>query len=91
MYLLDTNILLELLLKRHKYKEVEAFLRRTPQESPKISDFSLYSMGIVLFGRKMHGLFSKVVNYLLKQRIWTGFRVFPGNSIWITMMLTNMR
>ena len=65
MYLLDTNILLELLLKRHKYKEVEAFLRLTPQESLKISDFSLYSMGIVLFGRKMHGLFSKVVNDLL--------------------------
>ena len=63
MYLLDTNILLELLLKRHKYKE--AFLRLTPQESLKISDFSLYSMGIVLFGRKMHGLFSKVVNDLL--------------------------
>jgi predicted nucleic acid-binding protein len=65
MYLLDTNIILELLLKRHKYKKVEAFLRQTPQESLKISDFSLYSMGIVLFGRKMHGLFLKVVNDLL--------------------------
>ena len=64
MYLLDTNILLELLLKRHK-KEVEAFLRQTPQESLKISDFSLYSLGIVLFGRRMHGLFSKVVKDLL--------------------------
>ena len=73
MYLLDTNILLELLLKRHKYKE--AFLRLTPQESLKISDFSLYSIGIVLFGRKMHGLFSKVVNDLL---INGGIGILPG-------------
>ncbi len=65
MYLLDTNILLELLLKRQKYMEVEAFLRQTPRESLKISDFSLYSLGIVLFRRKMHGLFSKVVEDLL--------------------------
>ena len=65
MYLLDANILLELLFKRHKYKEVEIFLRQTPRESLKISDFSLYSIGIVLFRRKRHGLYSKVVNDLL--------------------------
>lgn len=65
MYLLDTNILLELLFKRQKYTEVEAFLRQTPRESLKISDFSLYSLGIALFKRKMHGLFSKVVEDLL--------------------------
>lgn len=65
MYLLDTNILLELLLRRQKYIEVEAFLRQTPRESLKISDFSLYSLGIVLFRRKMHSLFSKIVEDLL--------------------------
>jgi predicted nucleic acid-binding protein len=42
MYLLDTNILLELLLKRRRYAETEAFLRQTPWQSLKISDFSLY-------------------------------------------------
>ncbi len=65
MYLLDTNILLELLLKRRRYAETEAFLRQTPWQSLKISDFSLYSLGIVLFRRKMQDIFSRVVEDLL--------------------------
>ena len=65
MYLLDTNIFLELLLKRQRYAEVEAILRQTPRQSLKVSDFSLYSLGIALFRRKMQDIFSRVVEDLL--------------------------
>jgi hypothetical protein len=65
MYLLDTNILLELLLKRQRYEEVAKFMRQTPRESLNISDFALFSLGIALFRRKMHGIFSEVVEDLL--------------------------
>ncbi|MCX6673275.1 MAG: PIN domain-containing protein [Methanothrix sp.] len=65
MYLLDTNILLELLLKRQRFEDVEKFMRQTPRENLNISDFALFSLGIALFRRKMHGIFSKVVEDLL--------------------------
>lgn len=52
-------------MKRQRYKEVEAFLRQKPRQSLKISDFSLYSLGIALFRRNMHSLFSRVVDDLL--------------------------
>jgi predicted nucleic acid-binding protein len=43
MYLLDTNIVLELLLDQEKADEVERFLRNTSPESLHLSEFTLYS------------------------------------------------
>ena len=59
MYLLDTNILLELLLKRHKCKEVEAFLRQIPQESLKISDFLSIQWALFLLEERCTAYFLK--------------------------------
>lgn len=64
MYLLDTNILLEFLLNQKKADEVERLLREIPQESLSVSDFSLGSIGVILFRREMHSLFLKAVDDL---------------------------
>ena len=49
MYLLDTNIFLELFLDQDKADDVEKLLRTVPKERLYISEFSLYSVGIILF------------------------------------------
>ena len=65
MYLLDTNIILELLLNQKKADEVERFLLETPQEMLCISEFTLDSIGVVLVRRSMHGIFLKAIDDLL--------------------------
>jgi len=65
MYLLDTNIILELLLDRERAGEVERLLRDTSPETLHLSEFSLYSLGIVLMRRKLHDLFVRTVDDLL--------------------------
>ncbi|VVB63676.1 tRNA(fMet)-specific endonuclease VapC [uncultured archaeon] len=64
MYLLDTNIFLELLLNQAKADEVDRLLRETPPDTLCVSDFSLGSIGVILFRRKLHGLFLKAVDDL---------------------------
>ena len=60
-YLVDTNLFLELLLDQERAGEVEAFLARTPVERLAISDFSLHSLGIILFQKNRHAVFTQVV------------------------------
>jgi predicted nucleic acid-binding protein len=65
MYLLDTNILLELLLNQKRADEVERLLLETPQEMLCISEFSLDSIGVALVRRKMPDVFLKAVEDML--------------------------
>ena len=65
MYLLDSNIVLELLLDQDQADEVERFLRTVPRESLHISEFSLYSVGIVLFRRQKFEAFGRLLNDLV--------------------------
>ncbi len=65
MYLLDSNIFLELLLDQDKADEVERLLRSVPRERLHISEFSLYSVGIVLFRRKLFDVFVRFVEDLI--------------------------
>ena len=48
MYLVDTNVWLELLLGQARSEEVGRFLANTPSEQLFITDFALHSIGIVL-------------------------------------------
>ncbi|MHA1505758.1 MAG: type II toxin-antitoxin system VapC family toxin [Candidatus Asgardarchaeia archaeon] len=57
MYLVDTNIFLEIFLEQKKADEAEEFLRKIPSEHLHISDFSLYSIGIILFRQGKHETF----------------------------------
>ena len=48
MYLIDTNIWLELFLDQARAKEVSDFLDRLPSEHLFITDFAFHSIGVVL-------------------------------------------
>ncbi len=60
-YLLDTNIILELLLDQPKADKAEAFLRRTPTDQLFLSDFSVHSLGVILLRRRLEDVFVQVV------------------------------
>jgi len=59
-YLVDTNIFLEILLKQSKEKECTDFLHKNIDKIY-ISDFSLHSIGIILFHKNRHNLFKKFI------------------------------
>ena len=65
MYLIDTNILLEILLSQEHAKEAKHFLDHTPRESLYLSDFSLHSIGLMLLRRQMGDVFINFVQDLL--------------------------
>ncbi|WP_456368819.1 PIN domain-containing protein [Thermococcus sp.] len=48
MFLVDTNVFLEVLLEQENSKTAEEFLLKTPPELVHISDFTLYSIGIIM-------------------------------------------
>ena len=64
MYLLDTNIILELLLDQDRADQVAAFLSQAVPDSLHISEFSLYSIGIILLRLKRYDLFIRSVQDL---------------------------
>ncbi len=57
MYLLDTNIILELLLDQKKADEVEKLLRTSVPGTLYFSEFSFYSLGVILFRLKKYEIF----------------------------------
>jgi predicted nucleic acid-binding protein len=65
VYLLDTSIILELLLDQEKADDVEQLLRETQLGRLHLTEFTLYSIGIVLIRRKRQDAFLQVVDELL--------------------------
>jgi len=65
MYLLDTNIILELLLNQDQADQVTAFLEKANPNSLHISEFSLYSLGVILLRLKKYDLFNSAVEDLI--------------------------
>ena len=65
MYLVDTNLFAEVLLRQAKAEEVKRFLESTTPEDLYLTEFSLYSLGIILLRRKMYDTFLRVVDDLL--------------------------
>ena len=61
MYLVDTNIFLEIFLEQEKANEAERFLKEVPTEHLHVSDFTLYSIGIILFKQRKYDTFSEFV------------------------------
>lgn len=49
VYLVDTNVFLEALLKQERWKEVESFLETADFEKLFITDLALHSIGIIVF------------------------------------------
>ncbi|HHT9145071.1 MAG TPA: type II toxin-antitoxin system VapC family toxin [Candidatus Wunengus sp. YC61] len=64
---LDTDVFLEILLEQEKALEAKAVLSRAEDHEFFISDFSLHSIGLLLFYRKQHNIFQ----HFLKDMILT--------------------
>ncbi len=64
MYLIDTNIFLEGFLEQEKSVSAKSFLEKITTDQVYISDFSLFSIGIILFKLKRKSLFLKLLNDL---------------------------
>jgi len=64
MYLLDTNILVELILEQQRAAEVEEFLRFVPPEQIFFTEFSLYSMSMLLVRRKRYDTLTRILDDL---------------------------
>ncbi|MDN3513880.1 MAG: PIN domain-containing protein [Candidatus Brocadia sp.] len=56
-YFIDTNIFLEIILDQGKSREARAFLSKIENHEFFMSDFSLHSIGILLFQQKQHAIF----------------------------------
>ncbi len=64
MYLLDTNIFLEILFDQEKSKECKKFLKENINEIS-ISDFTLHSIGVILFRYKKQDYFQTFTEDIL--------------------------
>jgi predicted nucleic acid-binding protein len=60
-YLLDTNIILELLLNQERADAVQSFLDSVPTDRLFISDFSFHSLGVILFRHRRAEIFMRAV------------------------------
>jgi hypothetical protein len=72
MYLLDTNIFLEILLQREKSKASKHLFIANSSTDLFISDFSLHSLGVFLFQRNRHETYVRFVKDII---IKTGITV----------------
>jgi hypothetical protein len=68
VYLLDTNIILELLLDQERAADVESLIRNTEAETLHLTEFALYSLGVVPIRRKRHEVFLQLLQDLLVRR-----------------------
>jgi uncharacterized protein len=69
VYLLDTNIILELLLDQERADQVASFLNLAAPDSLHISEFSLYSLGVILLRLKRFDLFLRSVQDLFLSEV----------------------
>lgn len=61
-YLVDTNVWLEMLLEQEKATEARAFLKQMDSTLLALTEFSLYSLGVILTRLKEDRLFAKFLS-----------------------------
>lgn len=72
MYLLDTNIFLEILLQRRNRKAAKDIFAANPSTDLFMTDFSLHSIGVFLFQKGKQDIYDHFVNDMI---IKTGISV----------------
>lgn len=77
MYLLDTNILLELFLEREKAPEVQVFISQTPPSQIHISEFTFYSLGMFLSKRDQQNIFLNFIEDMIQDTGVTILKLEP--------------
>lgn len=66
MYLVDTNVILEILLDQVKKEDCRNFLKSNVDQCC-ISDFSLHSIGVILFRYNKERLFKNLIADVMQQ------------------------
>jgi len=72
MFLLDTNIFLEYILRRSRVQEVKDFFQRADLSTLHMSDFSLHTLGVIYF--REHKI-SEFLTFVNEDIIASGTRV----------------
>ena len=78
--LVDTNVFLEIILEQEKAAEAKALLTKTEEHQFYISDYSVHSIGLLLFRRKQHDVFREFLNDVLRQA-GTSVVSLPADSL----------
>ncbi len=65
MYLLDTNIFLEILLQRENSKAAKHIFISNPPTDLFVTDFSLHSIGVFLFQRNKQDVYERFVKDII--------------------------
>ena len=63
--LVDTNIFLEIILDQDQAQSAKEFLSRAEEHDLYISDYSLHSIGLLLFRRKQFDVFQEFLNDMI--------------------------
>jgi predicted nucleic acid-binding protein len=80
MYLIDTNILLEIFLQGERSPEAKRFLRITPFSNIYVTDLTIYSIGLALFKADKQDAYIQFLNDL-----------FNNGEVWrVQLMIDNM-
>ena len=69
MFLVDTNVFLEVLLQQRRAEEAQRFLLNAPAGSIHITDFSVYSIGILLVRRNLGEVFELFLQDMAAMRL----------------------
>src|SRR5689334_3903370 len=63
--LLDTNIFLEIILSQEKAEDAKSLLLKSAEHEFFLTDYSLHSIGLLLFRRKQHDAFRAFIEDIL--------------------------
>jgi hypothetical protein len=63
--LIDTNIFLEIILDQEKASDAKTLLTKADEHTFFISDYSLHSIGLLLFRQKLHDIFWQFVKDMM--------------------------
>lgn len=79
MFLVDTNVWLEVLLEQQHAPEARRFLEHTEPHFLYISEFSVYSLGLVLTRLWKDALFEEFVSDVLEESGVRAIRLLPAD------------
>ena len=87
-FLVDTNIWLERILEQEQSEIVKEFLNTVPSINLSISDFSLHSIGVILFRLDRINIFDDFINDLFSEGFVTCLSVEPLENLDITKLIS---
>lgn len=91
MYLIDTNIILEYLLDQEKSGDVERFFLEMSADQLYLSEFSLYSLGIICGKRKKEDAFLEFVDDVILSSGMRILRLIPQDYLHLIQVQKKFR